>query len=123
MKKNSMMTVLLCGLVAIFTTVIFYLLAFDHIFTIPMRWLSLLWLLIIEVIGTTKAMRVNRSILGVAQITASLLHLLGVLILSVVFVNLLPLLIKQYVLLNMLMLALVAVIDIVLLYFDSRTKS
>lgn len=122
MKKNSMVTILLCGMVAMFVTAIFYLLAFEHIFTIPMRWLSLMWLLIVEAIGTIKALRVNRSIFGVAQITASIFHLLGVLILSVVFVNLLPLLIKQYVLLNVLMLSVVAILDILLMHFDNRAR-
>ena len=122
MKKNSTITVIICGLAAMFATVIFYLLAFDNIFTIPMRWLSMLGLLIVEVVGTAKALTVERNILGVAQIITGALHLAATLVLSVVFVNLFPLLIKEYILISILMFIIVAVADILLLYFNGKSK-
>lgn len=123
MKKNSTITVIICGLAAMFATVVFYLLAFDSIFTIPMRWLSMTALLLVEILGTVKALTVNRNILGVAQIMTGALHLAATLVLSVVFVNLFPLLIKEYILLSILMLIIVAVIDILLLYFNNKSQA
>lgn len=118
MKKNSSMTILLCGLATIIITFMFYLLIFNNIFTLPMRWLSLLFLLIIEAIGTVKFLKVNRSILSITTVIVSAIHLLTVLVLSVVFVNVLPLMVKQYVLLNLIMLVIIGIIDILLLHFD-----
>ena len=123
MKKNSTITVILCGLAAMFATVVFYLLAFDSIFTIPMRWLSMTGLLLVEIVGTVKALTVSRNILGVAQIVTGALHLVATLVLSIVFVNLLPLLIKEYILLSILMLIIVAVVDILLLYFNGKSRA
>ena len=122
MKKNSTITVIICGLAAMFATVVFYLLAFDNIFTIPMRWLSMTGLLFVEIVGTAKALTVRKNILGVAQIITGALHLLATLVLSVVFVNLFPLLIKEYVLLSILFFIIVAVIDVLLLYFKGKSQ-
>ena len=118
MKKNNSMTILFCGLATMIITFMFYLLIFNNIFILPIRWLSLLFLLIAEVIGAVKSLKVNRSILSITTVVVSAIHLLTVLVLSVVFVNVLPLLVKQYVLLNLIILAIVAIIDILLLYFD-----
>ena len=65
MLSKSKHIVLTCGAVSIAVTVIFYLLIFDNIFTVPMRWVSLLFLILAEAIGTIKAFTVKRSIFGV----------------------------------------------------------
>ncbi len=122
MKKNSTITVILCGLAAMLATVIFYLLAFDHIFALPMRWLSMMVLLLVEIVGTAKALTTNRNILGVAQIVTGVLHLVVTLVLSIVFVNLLPLLIKEYILLVILLFIVVAVIDVLLIHFNGKAQ-
>lgn len=105
-----------------FATVVFYLLAFDNIFTIPMRWLSMTTLIIVELLGTAKALIVGRNIFGVTQIITSAFHLLATLVLSIIFVNLFPLSIKEYILLSILMFIFVAVIDVLLLYFNAKSK-
>ena len=120
MNKNSTKTVLLCGLAAIIVTIIFYLLAFKNIFTLPMRWLSLLFLLLVEALVTLKVLKFNNSILGAANVIAGLIHLGIVLAVSLVFVNLFPFLIKEYVLLNLLLIGVVAAVDILLSHFDSK---
>ena len=121
MKKNSTITVIICGLAAMFATVVFYLLAFDNIFTIPMRWLSMTGLLIVEIIGTVKALATKRNILGVAQLTVAAIHLAVTLVISIVFVNLFPLLIKEYILVSILMMIIVAVVDVLLLHFNGKS--
>lgn len=122
MKKNSTITVIICGLAAMFATVVFYLLAFDNIFTIPMRWLSMTGLLVVEIIGTVKALATKRNILGVAQLTAAVIHLVATLAISVVFANLFPLLIKEYILVSILMITVVAVVDVLLLCFNGKSQ-
>lgn len=120
MKKINLKTVLLCGLILMIATIIFYLLAFDNIFALPIRWLSLLCLLVVELLGLTKTLKVNQNIWGETISTASIIHLVAVLILSLVFVNVFPLLLKQYLLINLLLLAIVALIDILLMHFERK---
>lgn len=79
-------------------------------------------LLIVEIIGTAKALTVERNIFGVTQIITGVFHLLATLVLSIVFVNLFPLLIKEYILLTLLMLIIVAVVDVLLLHFAKKSN-
>lgn len=120
MKKIHPRIFLFCGLISMLATIIFYLILFDNIFALPIRWLSLLCLLIVELLGTIKAHKVRASIWGESAITVSLLHLIAVLILSIIFVGVFPLLLRQYLLLNCFFLAIVAVIDLTLLHFERR---
>ena len=121
--KNSKLTTLICGLIAIAATVIFYLLTFDNIFTIPMRWVSLMFLLITECIGTLKALFVQKNIITQASVFTSGAHLVAVLILSIVFVNFFPLALKIYILLNILMLCALAAVDLFLLHFGKNMSA
>ena len=121
--KNSKLTTLICGLIAIAATVIFYLLTFDSIFTIPMRWVSLMFLLITECIGTLKALFVQKNIITQASVFTSGSHLVAVLILSIVFVNFFPLALKTYILLNILMLCALAAVDLFLLHFGKNMSA
>ena len=115
--KNSKLTILICGLIAIAATVIFYLLTFDSIFNIPMRWISLMLLLITESIGTIKALLLKKDIITQASIFTSCVHLAAVLVLSILFVNFFPLSLKAYILLNVLMLCALAAADLLILHF------
>ncbi len=117
MLKNSKSITLICGATSIVATIIFYLLTFDNIFTIPMRWISLMFLIFVEGIGTVKALCVKKSIFGVANIIASLFHLGVVLIISIIFVNVFPFLIKTYILLNLLALGIMLAVDVIIIYF------
>lgn len=121
--KNSKLTILICGLIAIAATVIFYLLTFDNIFTIPMRWVSLMFLLITECIGTLKALFVQKNIITQASVFTSGAHLVAVLILSIVFVNFFPLALKTYILLSILMLCALAAVDLFILHFGKNMSA
>ena len=118
--KNAKLTTLICGLISIAATVIFYLLTFDNIFTIPMRWVSLMLLLVAEVIGTLKAIFVNKNIITQASIFTSVAHLVVVLVLSIVFVNFFSLALKTYILLNVLMLCALAAADLIVSHFGKN---
>ncbi|MBO5909623.1 MAG: hypothetical protein J6Q67_07750 [Clostridia bacterium] len=120
--KNSKLTTLICGLIAIAATVIFYLLAVDNIFTIPIRWISLTFLLITECIGTLKALFIKKDIITQASIFTSCAHLAAVLLLSILFVNLFPLNVKTYILINILMLCTLAAVDLFILHFGKTAS-
>ena len=122
MFNKSKHIVLICGAVSVAVTVIFYLLTYDSIFTIPMRWVSLMFLILAEAIATIKALTVKRTIFGVANIVTSIAHVVAVLMLSIVFVNILPFLIKKYILLNILALCILFVVDVIIVYFTNRVS-
>ena len=119
MLKKSKAVTLICGAASIIVTIIFYLLTFDNIFAIPMRWTSLFFLIFAEVIGTVKALNIKKSIFGLASIIVSLLHLGIVLAISIIFVNTFPLLIRKYVLLNLLVLSIMLAADAIIIYFGN----
>lgn len=121
--KNSKLTILICGLISIAATVIFYLLTFDSIFNIPMRWVSLMLLVITESIGTIKALFVKKGIITQASIFTSCAHLAAVLVLSILFVNFFPLSLKSYILLNVLVLCALTVADLLILHFGKTASA
>lgn len=123
MLKNSKAITLICGATSIVATTVFYLLTFDNIFAIPMRWVSLMFLIFAEGIGTAKALTIKKSIFGVANITASLFHLGTVLALSVIFVNIYPFSIKTYILLNLLVLGIMLAVDVIIIYFGGYVET
>lgn len=123
MRKNDKMITFICSITAIAVTIIFYLLVFDNIFTVPMRWVSLMFLLLAEIIGTVKALKIKKGIFGAANMTVSFIHLGAVLILSIVFVNLFPLFIKKYILLNLLMICILLIVDAILLFSAGHISS
>lgn len=123
MLKKSKAIALICGGTSIAATVIFYLLVFDNIFAIPMRWLSMIFLIFAEGIGTVKAINIEKSIFGVTNIITSLFHLGIVLAISIIFVNILPFSIKPYILINILVLCVLLVIDVMIIYFNGHISS
>lgn len=121
--KNAKLTTLICGLISIAATVVFYLLTFDTIFNVPMRWVSLMFLVIAEVIGTIKALSVKQGIFTQATIFTSIGYLVIVLGLSIVFVNLFPLSLKTFILLNVLVLCVLAIVDLMVLHFGKNSSA
>ncbi len=120
--KNTKLTTLICGLIAMAATVIFCLLAFDNIFAVPMYWVSLTFLLVSEVIGTLKAIFANKNVITRASIFTSVAHFAAVSVISIVFVNFFPLSLKTYILLNILLLCAIAEADLLVLYFGNNVS-
>lgn len=123
MLKNTKITTLICGAAAVMITVLLYLFTFDNIFTVAMRWVSLLFLVLAETIVTLKMIFIKNSIFGVANITVSILHIIIVLLASIVFVNFLPLLITRYVLLNIFLLCLLLIADVIIIHFTGHVEA
>lgn len=122
MKKQAKYIALICGTLSIAVTVLLYLLTFDNIFNVPMRWVSLLFLILAEIIGTIKGFCTKRTIFGVTNIVTSIVHIMVILIISLIFVNVFPLFIVKYILINILALCVLLVADIVLIFFASNVE-
>lgn len=120
--KKSRYIALICGGVSIVVTVMFYLMTFDNIFMAPMRWISLLFLIISEVIFIIKAFNLKKAIFALSGIVTSCLHIALVLTMSIVFVDILPLFMKQYVLLNIMALGVLLIVDVLITYFGKRVS-
>lgn len=122
MDKKRKWMFLICGALIVAITVIFYLLTFKNIFALPMRWISLTMLLIAEGLVTIKAVTIKDSIFKVANIITSVVHIIVVLILSIVFVNLMPLFVGKYILFNVLGLAILAIVDVLIIYISGELQ-
>lgn len=120
MLNKSKYLALICGGASIAVTMLLYLLTFDNIFTVAMRWISLMFLILAEAIGTFKAFTVKRTIFGVSNIVTSLAHIVLVLFLSIIFVNIFPLAITKYILWNVLLLCVLLVADTIIFFFTNR---
>lgn len=120
MLKKSTNIILICGIAAVVITIIFYQLTFNSIFSVPMVWLSLMFLILTEIIGTIKALAIKKTIFGISNILTSFGHLIIVLIVSIFFINTSPLLIKTYILLNILFVCMLLVLDAIIIFFAKR---
>ena len=120
MKKESRKTIILCGLIVIAATILFYMLSYNNIFDYAIKWVSLLFLIAVEIASIVKALKFCRSILGATVVVLDVIHICVVFILSIAFINLWPDLIIQYVLINLLLIAAIAVIDILLSHFMNK---
>lgn len=123
MLNQSKYIALICGAASIAVTVIFYLLTFDNILAVTMRWVSLMFLILAEAIATVKALTVKRTIFGVSNMVTSIVHVAAVLMLSIIFVNTFPLLIKKYMLLNILALCVLIVADVIIVFFTNHVST
>lgn len=114
--KNSKLTALVCGLIAIFATIITYVLIFDNIFKVTMQWLTLMFLLIAEVIAMIKLILLKKNIITVSSLFTSVVHFAVTLFLSILFVAFFKEAVKTIVLLNILLFCALAIVDIVFLH-------
>ena len=122
MKRNNALIILIATCIFIITMTLFYLLTFNNIFTLPMRWISLLFLVLVEVVGLVVILNTRRNIIGTAIITLAILHLVIVFVLSLLYVNVLPFDIIRYVIINILIFAIVIILYILLANFSMKSQ-
>lgn len=122
MKRNNALIILIATCILIITMTLFYLLTFNNIFTFPMRWISLLFLVLVEVVGLVIILNTRRNIIGTAIITLAILHLVIVFVLSLLYVNVLPFDIIRYVIINTLIFAIVIILYILLANFSMKSQ-
>lgn len=116
MLNKSSTVAFICGGTVLAATILIYLLMPGSLFAVSLRWISLLFLIAAEIIGTVKAAFIKKSVLGVANITVSVFHAAAVLLLSVLFMILFPGLVRAYILWNILLLCVLVAADVLLLY-------
>lgn len=122
MKRNNALIILIATCILIITMTLFYLLTFNNIFTFPMRWISLLFLVLVEVVGLVVILNTRRNIIGTAIITLAILHLVIVFVISLLYVNVLPFDIIRYVIINTLIFAIVIILYILLADFSMKSQ-
>lgn len=122
MKRNNALIILIATCILIITMTLFYLLTFNNIFTFPMRWISLLFLVLVEVVGLVVILNTRRNIIGTAIITLAILHLVIVFVISLLYVNVLPFDIIRYVIINTLIFAIVIILYILLANFSMKSQ-
>lgn len=122
MKRNNALIILIATCILIITITLFYLLTFNNIFTFPMRWISLLFLVLVEVVGLVVILNTRRNIIGTAIITLAILHLVIVFVISLLYVNVLPFDIIRYVIINILIFAIVIILYILLANFSMKSQ-
>lgn len=122
MKRNNALIILIATCILIITITLFYLLTFNNIFTFPMRWISLLFLVLVEVVGLVVILNTRRNIIGTAIITLAILHLVIVFVISLLYVNVLPFDIIRYVIINTLIFAIVIILYILLANFSMKSQ-
>ena len=122
MKRNNALIILIATCILIITMTLFYLLTFNNIFTFPMRWISLLFLVLVEVVGLVVILNTRRNTIGTAIITLAILHLVIVFVISLLYVNVLPFDIIRYVIINILIFAIVIILYILLANFSMKSQ-
>ena len=122
MKRNNALIILIATCILIITMTLFYLLTFNNIFTFPMRWISLLFLVLVEVVGLVVILNTRRNIIGTAIITLAIMHLVIVFVISLLYVNVLPFDIIRYVIINILIFAIVIILYILLANFSMKSQ-
>ena len=120
MAKNSKVTVLVCSAIVLAATAALYMFVFGNIFSVTMRWVTLLFLIAAELIGACKLLFAQKTVFGMANITTSLIHIGLVFLVSMIFVNALPSKVAMYVWLNVFMLCALAAVDMVLVHSGGR---
>ena len=123
MFNNSKCIVLISGIVSIIMTMLFFVMIFNDIFSVPMIWVSLISIIIAEIIGIIKAVAIKKTIFGISNIIMSFIHIVAVFFISIVFIKLFPFLVREYILLNILLLCVLCIVDVVILYFTNRVIS
>lgn len=120
MPDKSKYIALVCSVSSAAVIAIFFLMTFHNAINTPIRWVSLLFLVIAEALGIIKTFTVKRTILDIASITTSIIHVMAVLIISIIFTNIITLSIKKYIILNVLFICILLFVDALLILFKNR---
>lgn len=114
---------ILLGILCLLITVLIYALVFDSIFAVTVRWVSLGFLMLAEILLILKYVLGNRSIIMGAQNIISAFHILAVIVVSVLYFIINDTALRSFVLINVVLLLLVAIGDLLILYADKRVNA
>lgn len=120
--KCSKLLAIACGSIATLATVIFYVLLFDNIFSVTIRWLSLVLLIIANAVTVVKFLLNRKNIIAQLSVFTSYIHYAVVLLLSLIFAIFLPSHIKVYILLNILLLCALTTCDLCIMCLGRKVS-
>ena len=112
--KNSKLTTALAGLITVAITVILYCVIFNDIFAIPVRWVSLIFILIAEGIAIAKMLLTKKDLLAITCLVTSGAHVLIVLLMSIIFAAVFTQSIKTCIVLNIILLLVLGIVDLII---------
>lgn len=110
----------LSGTIGIFITLLMYFLFVERLFEVPVKWLSMIFVLLSELIAVIKGMIIKKGIISVARLTTGVLAFILTVLTAVLFVNMFIESIKGFIFMNALFLALEAIVDTLLEYLSKR---
>ena len=119
---NKKVVIGLCGCIVSIVTVLLYCLFVEKLFDIPVRWLSLIFVLVSEGLIILKGFTVKKGIISYARLTAGILTFLLTVLTAFLFIKLFSESTKGYIFFNVLYLATEAIIDILLGYLMKKEK-
>ncbi len=123
MFKKSRCIVFICGLMLLLITIISSDLIFENAFEEDIVLYSLLFTILVEIIGIIKAIVLEKTIISFVNIFISFVHFLTTIICSGIFIYKYPDEIHKYILLNVIAICIYSVIDIIIVYFSNRVMS
>lgn len=111
--RNSKLTTVLAGLITMTITAILYCVIFNDIFAIPVRWVSLIFILIAEGIAVAKILLAKKDLLAITHLVTSGAHIVIVLLMSIIFAAIFTQSIKTCVVLNIILLLVLGLVDLI----------
>ena len=111
--RNSKLTTVLAGLITMTITAILYCVIFNDIFAIPVRWVSLIFILIAEGIAVAKILLAKKDLLAITHLVTSGAHVVIVLLMSIIFAAIFTQSIKTCVVLNIILLLVLGLVDLI----------
>ena len=111
--RNSKLTTVLAGLITMTITAILYCVIFNDIFAIPVRWVSLIFILIAEGIAVAKILLAKKDLLAITHLVTSAAHIVIVLLMSIIFAAIFTQSIKTCVVLNIILLLVLGLVDLI----------
>ncbi len=122
-KKGFKTLPLICWGLAIVVTALVYWLLVDDLFSYPVKWLSVCFVLLAEIIMCLKFVSRKQSIIMNTQGMTGGLYLVVVFVLSLIYVNLSEPNIKWFIAIHAILLLVLAIADLTILNFEKRTSA
>lgn len=123
MKKVFKTLPLICwGLVVVVTALVYFLIVND-LFDFPVKWLSVCFVLLAEIIMCAKHVLGKRSIIMNTQGITGGIYLAAVFVLSIIYINLSDPNIKRFIAIHAILLSVLTITDLTLLNFEKHTSA
>ena len=123
MKKNFKVLPALCWSLIVVVTALVYFLLVDELFSKPIKWISLCFVLLAEIFLCLKFLTNRKSIILNTQGITGGIYLLAVFVLSIVYTNASDPNVKWFVSIHSILLLVLAIVDLTILNFDLKMSA